>query len=421
MDDEARGAPTVAQIASRAGVSTATFYKLFSDKEECFLAAYSRAADALVGKLERRIEDAEPSALWARGLESICAVAATDPRTIRLLTDEVVISTRRSLEARDQLLADLEGAIQHRARGYGGGPPQPDIPARMILGATLRLLLIRQRDPDASLEDLQAGLLEWVDSYRTPGGTPRWQALEPILALRAGPPNYAAGLAPPRRPPSGRSSLSPEQVAQSQRERILHAAAEVTATKGYVATSVADIVAAAGLAREVFYQHFRDKQDAFLSAYEMGFQALMSLVVGAFYSSDAWPERIWAIVRTYVDFMVNFPTFAHLGMVESHTVSPQIIARFDQRVMAFTVFLQKSYREPQDRPEPSTVVSEAVAMAMYEATAQSLRQGRSEDLPGLVPLMVYMILAPFIGPRDATIFVDGELATLAGTSPRPIV
>lgn len=399
---------TVAQISKRAGVSSATFYTLFDDKERCFLAAYRRVADELVGKLERPAEATDPSSVWRVTLDTLFELADERPQTILLLAAEPKLSTRDALQARDQLLADIESAVQPLPATAGEGALS-DIPAKALLGAALRLLVRRLNDDDSNLEELRDGLATWIESYRH-AGRARWQTLNATPGLQAGPPNYGAGLAPPPRPSRGRTRLSSEQVAENQRQRILHATAAVTAEKGYADTTVADIVAEAGLAREVFYRHFRDKQDAFMNGYETGFQTLMALSVGAFYTSSEWPERIWAALRAYTDFMANFPTFAHLGMVESHTISPELVARVDERVMAFTFFLQdgNEYLETQDDTK-QPVANEAIAMAMYELVSHMIRHGRNDELPGLLPLMAYIVLAPYTGADAACEFTDRKV------------
>jgi AcrR family transcriptional regulator len=61
---------TVAQIASRAGVSSATFYTLFDDKEDCFLAAYTRIERELLSELERLTDATDRSRLWHATLDA---------------------------------------------------------------------------------------------------------------------------------------------------------------------------------------------------------------------------------------------------------------------------------------------------------------------------------------------------------------
>ena len=42
---------SIAQISSHAGVSSATFYEQFADKEDCLLAAYRKAAARLLERV----------------------------------------------------------------------------------------------------------------------------------------------------------------------------------------------------------------------------------------------------------------------------------------------------------------------------------------------------------------------------------
>jgi hypothetical protein len=56
-------------------------------------------------------------------------------------------------------------------------------------------------------------------------------------------------------------------------------------------------------------------------------------------------------------------------------------------------------------------------MAIYEITSHIIhiiRHGRNRELPGLVPLMTYTVLAPFIGAEAACDFVDRRACAGAG-------
>jgi AcrR family transcriptional regulator len=398
---------TVAQIARHARVSSATFYTLFRDKEQCLLAAHRRAAEALLERIgEQGAVDQERGGARVGALAAIVELARSEPDVLSLLFDEVTLATRSGLQARDALISAIEALIE-RERAAAQQGSAPDLPARVVLGAALRLLVRRAHHPEASLGELRDGLDRWLRYYER-SGAPPWQALTPVAELKTGPATIVT-LSAPQRPGRGRSNRSREQSAANQRERILHATAAVCTEQGYAATSVADVVAAAGVAREVFYTHFRDKQDAFMAAYETGFQGLMSATVGAFFTSAPWPERVWSALRAYADFMANYPTFAYLGMVESHTVSQELIDLVDERVMAFTLFLEEGQRPPY-RGEPlPDVVPEAIAMAIYEVTSHMLRHGRGEEVPGLVPLIAYVVLSPYLGATEATRFVEDRL------------
>src|SRR2546426_10159859 len=81
--------------------------------------------------------------------------------------------------------------------------------------------------------------------------------------------------------PRGRHSLSREQVRASQRARMLRAMVDAVAQKGYASTSVADVIGGARASRETFYEHFANKQDCFLAAYDEAVHRLREAVQGA--------------------------------------------------------------------------------------------------------------------------------------------
>src|SRR5215217_867026 len=80
--------------------------------------------------------------------------------------------------------------------------------------------------------------------------------------------NVAATPDIPRRLPRGTHGLDPSLVAASQRTRLLEAAGRAVADKGYAATTIDDFVRGAGVSKKTFYEHFDDKLDCFLAAYE---------------------------------------------------------------------------------------------------------------------------------------------------------
>src|SRR5215510_7200104 len=76
--------------------------------------------------------------------------------------------------------------------------------------------------------------------------------------------------------PRGRHRLSRAEVVASQRQRMLLAIAAAMADKGYAGTSVADVIARAGVSRETFYQQFSSKLDCFMSAFDAAGEVLLA-------------------------------------------------------------------------------------------------------------------------------------------------
>src|SRR5213082_896317 len=103
--------------------------------------------------------------------------------------------------------------------------------------------------------------------------------------------------------PRGRHGLSRADVARSQRERMLRAMAEAVSELGYATTPVAEVLRRAGVSRETFYEHFRNKQECFLAAYDASARMLRGAVTDAFRSgsaADSVAEKLERLLARYL-------------------------------------------------------------------------------------------------------------------------
>ncbi len=98
---------SVADLAQRAGVSTATFYKLFADKRECALEAHRELLGRLLEEIDRACAGAEGEAKARAGVHTALALLAADPPTARLLTVEVLALGPAGAERNDAAIGAL--------------------------------------------------------------------------------------------------------------------------------------------------------------------------------------------------------------------------------------------------------------------------------------------------------------------------
>src|ERR687893_3211952 len=90
----------------------------------------------------------------------------------------------------------------------------------------------------------------------------------------------------PRRLPRGTHGLDPRVVAASQRARLLEAVGRAVAEKGYAGATIDDVVRRAGVSKKTFYEHFADKEECFLAAYEAASEELLARVREAHEGQD---------------------------------------------------------------------------------------------------------------------------------------
>jgi AcrR family transcriptional regulator len=84
------------------------------------------------------------------------------------------------------------------------------------------------------------------------------------------------------------------------RDRLIRAARGLFAERGFAATGLDDLVAAAGVTRSALYDHFEDKRALFLAVFEVVEQELAETVArGAGLETDPW-RQMRAGTRAYL-------------------------------------------------------------------------------------------------------------------------
>jgi AcrR family transcriptional regulator len=400
----------VGDIARRAGVSRATFYEQFSDKEACFLTAHRQLAARLCEQTAG-VENGPGEGAARRVVAALVAQAQSDPVAFYLLTHEALLAGTRAVAERDRLIEAIAQKIQVGWSRLSAERSAPILPATMLVGGTIRVLGLHMRaglsDPGELLEDM----LSWVASYEIVGGALRTPAPAPPGAFAADRSDAGGGPRAPQPLPRGRHRQPAEVVSRIQRERILYAAGKVAREKGYAAATVRDIVAAAGVSREVFYAHFRDKREACLEALQLVAEQMAGVGATAFYTAvGEWPERVWQIAAASARYIASAPDFAYFALVESYALGPEGEQYADGGIRGYAMFLEEGYRQRPEATQVPRLTSHAIAGVVMETSSHYVRSGRGNELPGLLPIVAHLCLVPFIGIAAADEFVQSKLA-----------
>jgi AcrR family transcriptional regulator len=401
----------VSSVIAHAGVSRPTFYDYFANKDECFLALHEQLARELLERLTPALAQ-EPS---ERALQAAVAAlvehSVAEPDQAQFLLNETLAGGPRALDARDRLIDQIERIVERRRADVAADAPTPDVPTRVVIGGLQWLLVPRLRRGERDAAEFLAAMIAWIESYSRPTSRHRWRTLKPRPTP---PPSLYVSELPAKPPPSlppGRARISREEIARNQRERIMYATATLAIEKGYSATTIADITKTARVDRRVFYIHFRDKQQAFLAAHELGFQQAMAVSASAYFSAQEWPDRLWQGILAGIQFSVTHPALAHVGYVESHAVGTPAVQRLEDIRQAFTIFLQEGsqYGGRHGARPQSRITMDAIAAAIAEIGYEEIRGGRFSDLSGLAYHAAYLCLAPFLGPEVAGEYLERKI------------
>ncbi len=170
-----------------------------------------------------------------------------------------------------------------------------------------------------------------------------------------------------------------------QRERILLAARDVFATRGYGAAGIDEIVAGARVSRTTFYEFFENKEKCLLAVFELGVQRVANALFGTVADTrDLQPiERIRAEVHALAEAYAADPAMARIILIEVVGATPaceraRVYAR-DQAAQVIQAQLEEYEYWLSRSPLQRRVASVAAMAAIGEPITALLSENRLED------------------------------------------
>jgi len=400
-------AVSVTELCSHAGVSPVTFYEQFESKEACFLAANLACAEHIFGQMRARAGEGTDWRQAARlALGELLRGLERDPDAGRVLFIEALGAGATIDAARGRVL----GAFERGARELLERTPRDaegvDVPLMAVIGALRHVISRRLR---THAEDRLPSLLEdglrWLESYAVPAGAVPWSTSS-AASLDELPERPAPAAWVPEPLPPGSHGLRAGVIARSQRTRLINATAEVMMAKGYRDAKISEIVAAARVAKPVFYTHFAGKEQAFLEAQDHPTQFILDRCAEAYFGAARWPDRVWRMLGTLINLIVSSPAISHLRLVECYAAGPKAIRRAEAITRSFTIFLQEGYRYRAQSSSLPRLCSQAIAGAIFELVQRLAAAGEWARLPRHLPQLSYIAIAPFTGAQEAIAIVE---------------
>lgn len=185
---------------------------------------------------------------------------------------------------------------------------------------------------------------------------------------------------------------------EMSRARLLKAAMQQFADKGFHAAKVSDIVKAAGLTQAAFYLYFPSKDAIFTELVEEYKQRLAELSnAGSLVTpleSSAVPDQVRENLRNLLSFVSASPELTRIALFES-SEAEQIEAGILQLI---TRNLRNNQQAGHVRPDLPLEVAAESMMAIVERFILKLLQGKT-DLDSLVDDMANVICFGILSPQ----------------------
>ena len=177
------GSVTVAHIVARSGVSRRTFYELFDDREDCFLAAFDQAVE----RGAKRVVPAfrAPGAWRERtraGLGALLEYLDDEPGMGALCIVDALGAGPVALERRRQVVAALIDAVHEGREEARAGAKPTRLTAEGVVGAVLGVLHARLEGHDAHPNGARETSMRTV-APRAGAAQPMTSLLGPLMGM----------------------------------------------------------------------------------------------------------------------------------------------------------------------------------------------------------------------------------------------
>jgi len=194
--------------------------------------------------------------------------------------------------------------------------------------------------------------------------------------------------------------LSAEERRADQRERLVRAAINEFASRGYHRTSVEDIVRSAHTSRTAFYAFFDNREAAMYAALQAALRGLLDSVRNGMRAAGPDTRLIEVGVTAFVGYLVSDPAAARILLLEGIGTSPEVNdlrARVRSQVATQVRDIWAEYNPEAAASPQAAAVAVGVFGLLLESMLHLVESGRLAEAPDHVPALVTAVermLAP---------------------------
>jgi AcrR family transcriptional regulator len=204
--------------------------------------------------------------------------------------------------------------------------------------------------------------------------------------------------------PAGVRKLPSDLVRAIQRERLIVAMLNAAADLGYLETNVQDVIDRAGVSRPTFYEHFSNKEDCFLAAFDTSATRLhKKLDAASRKGGEVWRDRVRYSLEALLRFIEREPDTARTLVVEARAASATAVRRRVELLDEFAHCLHSQAEELLPSEASHTGVTASGIVGGVESILYSrLCKQELSQLDSLLPSLMYFVVLPYEGHEAAS-------------------
>lgn len=174
-----------------------------------------------------------------------------------------------------------------------------------------------------------------------------------------------------------------DKLARYQRARIYGGMIEAVSRHGYKSTTVADVIALAGVSRRAFYEQFSNKEDCFLATYDIVVARARKRVLQAWMAERGWDNRLHGATKALLDHIAGSPTEPRLVLFDSFALGPRARERMALSGSAFERLVATGFSLKPSGIDLAPLAPRAIVGGVRRVISTRLLEGREHELSTL--------------------------------------
>jgi AcrR family transcriptional regulator len=184
---------------------------------------------------------------------------------------------------------------------------------------------------------------------------------------------------------------------EDEREKLIGAMIEVAGVRGLADTTVAMVVAKAGLGRSAFDRHFDGLDDCFLESWQELRTRYRTQIDRAYEAEPTWRGGLRQVLDVTLRCIDEEPERARILCVEVLQAGERGRKRRDELLAELAALVDRGRDESDDAAGVAATTAQGIVGGIYNRIYESLRRGAANELEDLGPELMAFAVTPYLG------------------------
>jgi AcrR family transcriptional regulator len=173
----------------------------------------------------------------------------------------------------------------------------------------------------------------------------------------------------------------------------------VVVERGYHDASVTQVVAAAGVSRRTFYNHYSDKAEAFFEVYREVSDFLCAAMREAGEGERGWAAGVVARIDILLETLAANPDLVRFCFAAPPVAGGEAAAAYREFLVGLLAVLVEG--RPQRTRKPAPAAEYGLIGGLAGLLVDAAEEGGSEALAALRAELIELVLTPYLGREAA--------------------